>query len=226
MTGDAHEDERPLRRLLYGGSFDPVHTGHTAVAAAAGRLAGADVVSLVPAADPPHKDGTHASAVHRLAMCRLVAEELPGVDVLDIEITRGGVSYTIDTVEALLAGPCRGEQLMLLIGQDSVPLLPTWRRIDELLRIVPVAVAPRPEAADPDWESLEKALGREACRGLRQRWLATPRHAISSTAIRQRVAEGRSIRCFVPDPVADYVAAEGLYCPAEGVAEATSDEAV
>ena len=209
--------ERPLRRVLYGGTFDPVHTAHIEIAEAAGRLLGADRVSLIPAADPPHKShGPHATAADRLEMVRRAVAGRPLLDVLDVEVRRGGLSYTIDTVEELLAGPCKGETLMLLVGEDALPLLPTWHRVRDLLRLVPVAVAPRSTSADqaaggPDWDTLARALGEATVADLRSRRLATPCSPISSTEVRRRVAEGRSIRCWVPDPVADYIAERGLY---------------
>ena len=208
--------ERPFRRLLYGGTFDPVHSAHVSIAESAGRLVGADVVSLVPAGDPPHKpEGPHASAADRLEMVRRAVAGHPLLDVLDVEVRRGGTSYTIDTVEHLLAGPCEGESLMLLLGQDALDLLPQWHRAGELVRRVPIAVAPRAGAGEPPWEPLEEAFGRDVVAALRSRVLATPREPVSSTQVRKRIAEGRSVRCWVPDAVADYIEEHGLYAPDE-----------
>ncbi len=203
------------RRVLYGGTFDPIHTAHVEIARAAGVQLGANLVSLIPAADPPHKPaGAHASAEHRLAMARIAVAEEPRIDVLDVEIRRGGTSYTIDTVLALRDGECRGEQLMLLLGQDSLPLLPTWHRVRELAALIPFAVAPRPGADEPPWAVLAEALGEEPVAGLRARWLRTPSFEISSTDLRLRRTEGRSIHCRAPDPVVDYIEEHGLYRPA------------
>jgi nicotinate-nucleotide adenylyltransferase len=208
--------ERPFRRLLYGGTYDPVHAAHVAVAEAAGRLLGADVVSLVPAGDPPHKsDGPYASARHRLEMVRRAVAGRPLLDVLDVEVRRGGTSYTIDTIESLLAGPCEGESLLLLLGQDALDLLPQWHRAQDLVRLVPIVVAPRSDTPEPPWERLGEAFGTEVVESLRSRVLATPREPISSTQVRERIAAGKSIRCWVPDPVADYIEEHRLYVPAE-----------
>ncbi len=201
-----------MKRLLFGGTFDPVHAGHLAVAEAAARLLGADRVSLVPAADAPHKRGRAvASAADRLEMCRLAAAANPLLDVLDVEVRRGGVSYTFDTVAELRAGPCRGDSLMLLLGQDAAADLATWHRVRELASEVPIAVIPRAGAREIPWDVLEAALGAEAVRGIRARVLPVPRVEVSSTAIRERAASGRSVRCWVPDAVADYIEARGLY---------------
>jgi nicotinate-nucleotide adenylyltransferase len=201
-----------VKRLLYGGSFDPIHAGHLSLARAAARVLGADRVSFVPAAEAPHKRGFAAATPDdRLEMCRRAVLGEPLFDVLDVEIERGGVSYTVDTVRELLAGACRGDQLMLLIGQDQLADLATWRNAAELVALAPIAVLPRAGAPEPPWPLLAEKLGREAADGIRARLLRVPPVDISSTAVRRRVAEGKSIRCWVPDPVADYVEARGLY---------------
>ena len=201
-----------MKRLLFGGSFDPIHAGHVAIAQAAARALGADRVSFVPAADAPHKRGAaRAPAEDRLEMCRLAAAADPLFDVLDAEVRRGGVSYTVDTVRDLLAGPCRGDQVVLLLGQDSLADLPGWRDAAALAALAPIAVVPRAGAKDPPWEALETSLGRAATDGIRARMLRISPVDMSSTVVRQRVADGKSIRCWVPDAVADYVERRGLY---------------
>lgn len=204
-----------MRRVLYGGSFDPVHAGHLHVAAHALRMLSADRLSFVPAAASPHKPaGPSAPAEDRLAMVRLAAESDPRFDVLDVEVRRGGRSYTVDTVRELLAGPCRGESLMLLIGADALLDLPRWHRARELADLVPVAVAARPGVPEPDWAEMERVLGAAAVAGLRSRHLRIPPSPVSSTLVRRRIAEGKSVRCWVPDSVADYIESKGLYLPA------------
>ncbi len=206
-----------MRRVIFGGTFDPIHAGHVEVAEAAGRLLGADRVSFVPAYGPPHKpEGAHASASDRLAMVHAAVAGNDLLDVLDEETRREGISYTIDTVERLLAGPCRGDVLMLLVGQDALELLPQWHRVRELAALVPFAVLRRPDAASPDWPALTHALGEEAVSGLRARLLATPLSPISSTEVRDRIARGQSVRCWVPDPVADYIEEHRLYGMPQG----------
>jgi nicotinate-nucleotide adenylyltransferase len=201
-----------VKRLLFGGSFDPIHAGHVAIAHAAAKALGADRVSFVPAADAPHKRGAAgAPAADRLEMCRLATSGDPLFDVLDVEIRRGGVSYTIDTVRELLAGPCRGDQVILLLGQDSLADLPGWRDAAALVALVPIATVPRRDAKEPPWAEIETAFGRAAADGMRARFLRVPPVEISSTQIRRRIAEGKSIRCWVPDAVADFVERRGLY---------------
>lgn len=201
-----------MRRLVFGGSFDPVHSGHIEVAKAAARALGAERVSLVPAAGAPHKQGgASATAGDRLEMCRRAVAGDALFDVLDAEVRRGGVSYTVDTLRELIAGPCAGDSLMLLVGQDQLSGLPQWKDAREIAALAPIAVVPREGALEPPWAALEAALGREAALGIRARMLKVAPVAISSTDVRRRVAEGRSVRCWVPDPVADYIEERGLY---------------
>lgn len=201
-----------MRRVLYGGSFDPVHRGHLEIAVAAGRILGADRVHLVPAAAAPHKPGgTAAGADHRLAMVRLAAQEVPGLEVVDDEIRRGGVSYTVDTVERLLAGPFAGDELVLLLGQDALADLPNWRRVRDLAGLVDLAYAPRPGGPEPDWEILARTLGREAANRLASQRLATPLIDVSSTLVRHRLARGEPVADLLPPAVEAYIRANGLY---------------
>lgn len=200
-----------MKRLLYGGTFDPVHAGHIAIALAALRATGADRVCLVPASVSPHKQATVANADDRLAMCRLAAAGHAEIEALDLEVLRGGRSYTFDTVSELLAGPFRGDQVLLLLGQDALNDLPKWHRARELAALVSIAVAPRPGAAAPDWAVLTAALGADAVAGIRSRVLRLPTSPVSATEVRARRADGRSIRCWVPDAVADYIESKGLY---------------
>lgn len=214
-----------MRTILYGGSFDPVHEAHLSAAEHALRLLQADRVLLMPNASPPHKaQGTVASAAHRVAMLRLAIEDRPGLELCTHEVDRGGVSYTFDTVEQLLAGGLSGDALVLLIGQDSVPDLPDWYRGPELAARVPIAVIPRPEAPEPDWHRLEAALGEAAVASMRRLWLPIPPLDISSTDLRLRVREGRSIRCRCPDPVVDYIEANELYTTLDSGSTAEAGE--
>ncbi len=201
-----------MKRLLFGGTFDPLHSGHLCVARAAARALGAERVSLVPAADAPHKRGAAAaSAQDRLEMCRRAVRGDPLFDVLDVEVLRGGVSYTIDTVRTLREGACRGDSLMLLLGQDAFADFASWREARTLAETTPIVVVPRRGGKPVPWPELERVLGRTTADAIRARVLPLAPVDASSSAVRARVAEGKSIRCWVPDPVADYVEEHGLY---------------
>jgi len=201
-----------VKRLIFGGSFDPVHVGHVELARAVARALGADRVSLVPAADAPHKRGqASATAQDRLEMCRRAVAGDPLFDVLDVEVRRGGVSYTLDTLHELAAGPCRGDSLMLLLGQDSLADFTSWKGAKEIAALAPIAVVPRENAKPVPWDELSRLLGADAVAGIRARILPIRPIDVSSTDVRERARTGRSIRCRVPDAVADFVEERGLY---------------
>jgi nicotinate-nucleotide adenylyltransferase len=197
-----------MRRLFYGGSFNPVHHAHLICARAVAETQGFDRVVLVPSSLPPHKPNAIdiAPAQDRLAMCRLAAalqEDLFEVD--DIEIARGGRSYTIDTVAALRQ---RGENpVHWLIGADMLAMLPQWHQAQRLLEEARLLVMARPGWAI-DWAALPPEFA-----VLRQNVVESPLIDISATDLRQRVARGRSIEYLTPAPVAEHIRRRGLYLP-------------
>ncbi|HSL97278.1 MAG TPA: nicotinate-nucleotide adenylyltransferase [Candidatus Deferrimicrobiaceae bacterium] len=203
---------RPGSQGILGGTFDPIHLGHLASAEEAREALGLERVLFVPNAIPPFKlDGTAASAADRLAMTRLAITGNPAFEVSTIELERGGVSYTADTVEALAAAErAAGRQpdLTLILSAETLRDLPGWHEPARLLAACRIAVVPREgyPAPDPDWL-------RTQLPGVEQRvaWLDGPRLEISSTAIRERIAAGRSIRYLVPPVVERYVADHQLY---------------
>lgn len=192
-----------MRIGLFGGTFDPVHLGHLRAAENAREALGLDRVALVPSATPPHRARPASSADDRLAMARLAAATHPCFEAWDLELRRPGPSYTVDTVCAVLTER-PGDDLVLLVGADTWPEMATWRDPERLFSLVEVGVAERPGAPLPPL-----APPFPSARGVRL--VDGPSLPISATAIRARVAEGRSIRYLVPDAVADYVATRGLY---------------
>lgn len=195
-----------MKRLCFGGSFNPIHHGHLICARAIAEAAGFERVVLIPTAQPPHKPSSPqlAPAADRLAMCRLAAAEQPELfEADDVELTRAGPSYTIDTVVALRS---RGwDPIHWLIGADMLLYLPKWYRAAELLRQVQFVVMARP-GVELDWQRLPAEF-----RGLPKNVVTAPLIDISATEIRARVAGGRSIACLTPRPVADYISAHALY---------------
>jgi len=197
-----------MRKLCFGGSFNPVHYGHLVPSRAAADAAGFDRVILIPNAVSPHKlrqPDDMASPEDRLAMCRLAADCTPGFDVEDLEMRREPPSYTIDTVRELKR---RGwTSVNWLIGADQVPKLPAWREPEALLREVEFVVIARPGWSS-DWESLPREY-----QFLRERVVQAPLVNISATDIRRRVAAGEAIDELVPPAVARYIRQKGLYRP-------------
>jgi len=193
---------------VMGGTFDPIHIGHLAIGEEAREALSLDVVLFVPAAQPPHKPiGTVTAVEHRVAMVRLAIADNPSFELSTIEVDRAGPSYTADTVEEL-ARREPGAELHLILSAETFAELPTWHEPERLFAAARIAVVPREgyAAADPGWLAVTFP-GRDG----RVTYLPEPRLGVSSTAIRGRVAAGRSIRYLVPDAVAAYIAAHDLY---------------
>ena len=192
-----------MRIGILGGSYDPPHIGHLLVAQDAIEALSLDRLLVIPTAQQPLKAMHATSPVHRLAMARRCFEGVPGIEVDPVEILRGGLSYMVDTVQEV-ATRFPGAQLFLLVGEDVVPTLPRWQAVDHLLEQISLVVLTR-DAGTAESETVQVHGGTTARR------LATRRIDVSSTEIRARIREGRSIRGFVSDAVADYIATTGLY---------------
>lgn len=193
---------------LFGGSFDPPHIGHLLVVQDAMEALSLDQMRIVPAATQPLKRDARTAAEHRLAMVERCFAGLPGITVDPIEVHRGGVSFMVDTVEAL-QGRWPGATLHLLVGEDVVATLPQWREPERLLSMVQLVVLRRGNASAAVAELLAMWEARTGVRRTIQ--LATRRVDLTSTEIRTRVREGKSINGFVPDAVAQYIESAGLY---------------
>jgi len=194
---------RTLRIGVFGGTFDPPHLGHLALAEWARESLALDRVLFVPAGAPPHKQAPRAAVATRVALVRAAVRGNPAFGVCTLEARRAGPSYTVDTLRAL-AGEHPGAELWLLVGADMFETMSTWRDIRGIVRLARIGVALRPGSAAavrPAW-----ARG-----GLGLRALANPALEISSSGVRARARAGRSLRYLVPDAVARLVAARGLY---------------
>lgn len=194
-----------MNALCFGGSFNPIHLAHLICARAAAEVLGFDRVMLIPSALPPHKpkDRDIAPAEHRLAMCRLAVKDDPLFIVDDLEIRRGGPSYTIDTVHALRqAGH---DEVHWLIGADMLNYLPQWHLAGKLVKETQFIVMRRP-GRRLNWSKLPKPF-----QPLHQRVVNVPQIDISATIIRERLRMGRSIAYLVSDAVGQYIHAQRLY---------------
>ncbi len=194
---------------VLGGSFNPPHLGHLMMAHDALDQGNLDRVLFVPAATPPHKanhDGM-ISAEHRLSMTRLAIEGESRFEVCDDEIRRGGISFTVDTLRRLKAAR-PGDELALIIGGDTLKELPTWREIDAILNLCRVITVARPGF---NKVQMSPALGPPWPEKLPAGVITGHLMDISSTDIRARVFQHRSIRFLVPDAVERYIAANKLY---------------
>mgnify|MGYP006275814101 CR=1 FL=1 len=207
-----------MRIGIFGGSFDPVHFGHLLVAEACREHAGLDRVLFVPAAIPPHKQSRRlAPPEDRLAMLELATGGNPAFGILGDELTRGGISWTVDTL-ARLAADRPDDELHLILGLDALADLPTWREPERILRLAEPLAAER-EGADDAAElvarpALRDLLGPDRARRLVETRVSVPLIGIRSTRIRDAVAAGRSIRYQTPAAVERHIATHGLYRPA------------
>ena len=193
-----------MRIGLLGGSFDPPHNGHLLAAGDAFDALSLDRLVFIPAASQPLKVGlTVASAAQRLAMTRLLVEGDSRFEVDGIEIDRGGLSYTVDTL-ATLGARWPGAELFWLVGADVMHSFAKWRAPERVAALATIVVMVRGGEGAGDAATLGAVPGAP-------RTLATRRVDISSTEVRRRVQEGKSIRGFVPDAVAAFIAAERLY---------------
>jgi nicotinate-nucleotide adenylyltransferase len=199
--------EAPLRVGLFGGTFDPPHYGHLALAAAARDELALDQVLWVPAADPPHKQGRPISpAADRLAMVQAAIADQPGFELSRIDVDRPGPHWTADTV-ALLAEQYPGAELVFVMGGDSLRDLPTWGRPQEIVDCCILGVLRRPGDA-VDLPSLEAVLPGVTAK---VRFIDEPPIMISAHDIRERIRAGLPIWGLVPPLVAEIIARRGLY---------------
>ena len=218
--------------VLYGGTFDPVHNGHIAIARDARDALDADI-HLVPAADPPHRPPPGAAAGDRVAMLKLALADEPGLLPDLRELRRHAVdgarrSYSVDTLRGLRAELGAEAPIALLVGADSFIGLPTWKSWHDLFDLAHFVVASRagsPLDAELPPLLAEALQGREATSPdpLRRQpagrvlYLRQPLHAQSATDIRYRIAAGLPWRGLVPPAVADYIHCHGLYGEPGGV---------
>jgi nicotinate-nucleotide adenylyltransferase len=196
-AGGSRRDEEALtaRVGVFGGTFDPVHVGHLAIAVAALESVPLDRVLFVPARRSPLKDRDPlASVADRVAMLESAIAGEPRFALSRVELDRDGVSYTVDTLEALRA---EGE-LFLILGGDALADLARWRAPDRIRELSTILVAARPGAPEPD--PMHRARAFDA-----------PRLDISSRELRARAARGMSLRYLVPDAVWEHIKQRGLY---------------
>src|SRR5690606_41985215 len=200
-----------VRRLgVMGGTFDPIHYGHLVTAEAAAEEFGLEQVIFVPAGQPPHKPpGAVTEARPRYLMTVLATVANPRFTVSRVDINRPGPSYTVDTLRELHARFGPGVELYFITGADAMLQILQWKDPESLFALCHFIAATRPGFR---LSRLETVLGSMAERH-RERIhpLQLPALAISSTDIRQRVRQGRSVRYLLPDAVLHYIQKSGLY---------------
>jgi nicotinate-nucleotide adenylyltransferase len=200
-----------MRLGLFGGSFDPVHYGHLLLAESGREQLSLDQVWLIPAAVSPFKIGREqAPAKARLEMLELAIGGNEGLVASPIEIERGGVSYTLDTLAAI-AREWPGAELFLLMGADSLRDLPTWREPRRILDLATPAVVRRGGSPEPDFVGLAPLVSSERLNEIRAVQVEMPLIELSSTDLRRRAAAGHSLRYRTPRAVEKYIESNRLY---------------
>jgi nicotinate-nucleotide adenylyltransferase len=215
-----------MRTGILGGTFDPVHSGHLVMARAAAAAARLDRVLLIPCARPPHKERDDLTdAYHRFGMLSLLVPLEPALAVSTVELRRGGVSYTVETLRAMAGGASAGG-LFLIVGSDSFAEMASWKAYEEILSLAAILVIPRPgtkmdrlrERLSPPLASALRAPAARSFESIPDGLpfaviVETDSVDVSSTEIRNRVRQGRPITGMVPAEVEAYIHRQGLYGP-------------
>ena len=208
VTGPSQSRGAETHVGLIGGSFDPIHVGHTSIAREVQDRLGLSRTVFVPAGEPPHKlDKRLAEPEHRLAMVRLAIARMPQFTVSRIDLDRPGPCFSVDTVRLFQDALGAKAQLYFLIGADSLAELATWYQPRRLLRLCHVVAVERPgyHVARTEYERLFPGAPPVVYIRLR-----SPVD-VSSTDIRRRIGQGRSIHGLVSDAVEQYIQRHGLY---------------
>lgn len=196
-----------MRIGLYGGTFDPIHLGHLILAEQCREQLRLDAVWFIPAGEPPHKPpGGRTSGRQRFEMIELAIAGHAAFRVVDVEITRSGASYTVETL-SLLHQHHPAAEFWWLIGADMLRDFPTWREPERILTMARLAAVNR-----GGMESPETIAARHSFRH-RIDDVSMPAFTLSASDVRQRVSEGKSVRYLIPRAVEIYIAQHGLYHP-------------
>lgn len=198
-----------IKRLgILGGTFDPVHNAHISLAKAAMEEFELDSVLLLVSGEPPHKNSV-AHKEHRYAMAALVAEKIPGIRATRMEIDRGGMTYTIDSLRQIRAALGDSVELFYIMGEDTLAEIPSWRDYEAVLGLTRLAVYFR-EGMD---DELVMANARNQLKKYSGRihFGREKLGELSSTAVRKRSAQGLSLAGLVPDAVEAYIVEHALY---------------
>lgn len=200
-----------MRLGIFGGSFDPVHYGHLLLAESCREQCRLDRVWFLPAAVPPHKQSRIlAPGKARVEMLELAISGNEHFAVSTVELDRGGVSYTVETLRTITAHQ-PDDELFFLMGADSLHEMITWREPAVICRLAIPVVVHRADSPPPDFTVLSKLVSPARLSEIRSHQVEMPIIDLSSTNLRQRAAEGRSLRYRMPRAVEKYIETQGLY---------------
>jgi nicotinate-nucleotide adenylyltransferase len=197
---------------LFGGTFDPIHLGHTHVANEAAELIGAEKVIFVPAKHSPLKEVyPRASGGDRMAMIAIAIEGKQNFEMSDYELNKSAPSYTLDTVRRFKTDYGSNVSIHWLIGADGIDDLPYWHRITDLIDECNISAMHRAGCAPPDFAQFEYLWGPDRVEKLQRNIIETPQVDISSTEIRDRIASGLDVSDMLHSAVAEYIREHSLY---------------
>jgi len=200
------------RIALFGGTFDPIHLGHTLVAAEALKKIAAEKVVFIPAKRSPLKGFFPQASDHdRVEMTALAIADNQKFELSDYELKRHAPSYTLETVNRFKDHYGPATVIHWLVGSDSVDELPYWHKITELIDSCKISTMYRAGHEKPDFDKFEPIWGRKRVKKLQRNIIATSLIDISSTEIRKRLAKGLSVTDMLHPAVIDYIRKRGLY---------------
>lgn len=196
---------------VIGGTFNPIHLGHLMIAEVAREEFDLEMVLFIPSKIPPHKSEGVIPAEHRYAMTSAAVADNPYFKVSDIEMKREGFSYTIDTILDLKSEFGHDSEIYFIAGTDAIIDLPNWKAIDKVLENCHFIGAIRPNGRD-NQRAVEEAIALLGVKGTEKIHLLTvPEMKLSSTYLRERLQQGKSVRYMVPKLVADYIESHDIY---------------
>lgn len=194
-----------MRRIgAFGGTFDPIHRGHLEVATACAQRLDLNPVLMIPSSQPPHRPAPRASAADRLAMVELAVQGRQPLVASDIEVRRGGVSYTVDTIRAL-AELHPDAQLVLLLGWDAAADFRDWHEASVIGGLARIAVINRTGSTPPGVGLEGLGLPADAL------YLEVPSPSVSATSVREALTQDSGDASFLPEGVAAYIREHDLY---------------
>ena len=194
---------------ILGGTFDPIHLGHLSIANIAMKHAGLERVLFIPAGHPRLKEAEPTASVeHRLEMVRLATVATPAFETCDIETSRPGPTYSIDTLVELTAELGSEAKLFFIVGLDVLNQLHRWKDPERVMTLCQLLVLDRPGEQDFDWDEFYQRV--PEAKG-RVQIVASPLIDVSATNLRSRLATGESVSGLVPDAVAEYILSQKLY---------------
>lgn len=198
-----------MRIGIFGGTFDPVHNAHLLLAEQSREQANLDEVWLIPAGSPPHKESTGiSSGKQRREMLDFAIAGNPAFVIKDLELHREGPSYTVETLRQLKETH-PDDEFFLIVGADSVRDLHTWREPEAILELATLIGVNRPNISLPDLTELTQKFGEDVIAKIL--WVTMPGIDISSTDIRKRLRENKSVRYMTPRAVEVYIHNNRLY---------------